>query len=78
MYEKDFYSHRHEWPPSSDALGPESPIYTGEATVQLIFAIESDELVDAGAERMWVILDSMDNDGNYSGPLDNDPYYIKD
>ncbi|KIO78832.1 hypothetical protein TH53_01755 [Pedobacter lusitanus] len=50
----------------------------GEAAVKLMFLFESDDPEAPCAERMWVILESVDRDGNYSGILDNDPFYIKD
>lgn len=50
----------------------------GEATVKLIFLFDSDNPEVPNAERMWVIMESMDNIGNYLGTLDNDPFYIKD
>jgi hypothetical protein len=49
-----------------------------EATVKLIFLFDSDNPEVPNAERMWVIMDSLDSNGNYSGTLDNDPFYIKD
>ncbi|RYE18916.1 MAG: DUF2185 domain-containing protein, partial [Sphingobacteriaceae bacterium] len=30
------------------------------------------------AERMWVLLEAINDDGTYTGKLDNDPFYIKD
>lgn len=50
----------------------------GEATVKLIFLIESDDPEALNAERMWVLLESVDEYGNYDGILDNTPFYIKD
>jgi hypothetical protein len=49
-----------------------------EATVKLMFSFESDETDVPAAERMWVILDEIAEDGSFKGTLDNDPYYIKD
>lgn len=45
--------------------------------VKLIFSFESDEPSVPGAERMQVIIQSI-NDEYYIGTLDNDPYHIKD
>ena len=50
----------------------------GESTVKLIFSFESEEPDVPGAERMWVIMESLDEFGNYSGILDNEPFHIKD
>jgi hypothetical protein len=50
----------------------------GETTVKLIFSFESDDPDAFSGERMWVIMESVDVYGNYSGILDNDPFYIKD
>ncbi|MBB5645895.1 DUF2185 domain-containing protein [Pedobacter cryoconitis] len=61
--------------PSDDIIDKLKP---GETTVKLIFSFESDEPEDPSAERMWVIMDSVDEDGNYSGTLDNAPFHIKD
>ena len=49
-----------------------------KATVKLIFNFESDNPELPSAERMWVIINSIDDDGLYSGMLDNDPFYIND
>lgn len=61
--------------PSDEIIDSFKP---GETTVKLIFSFESDDPEIPSAERMWVLLDSIDNYGNYSGTLDNDPFYIKD
>ena len=45
--------------------------------VKLIFSFESDEPNVPRAERMWVIIQSI-NSESYVGTLDNDPYHIKD
>jgi len=55
-----------------DRLKPE------EATVKLIFSFDSDEPNVPAAERMWVIVNSINEDGSYTGTLDNDPFHIKD
>lgn len=47
-------------------------------TVKLIFGIESDDPEAPAAERMWVIVDSIDGKGGFTGRLDNVPGYIKD
>ncbi|WP_158825014.1 immunity protein Imm33 domain-containing protein [Mucilaginibacter lacusdianchii] len=48
------------------------------ATVKLIFRFDPYEKGQPSAERMWVIITSVNKDGTYKGTLDNDPYYIKD
>lgn len=50
----------------------------GKATVKLIFQFECDDPNTPAAERMWVIIDSIDENGFFLGTLDNDPFYIKD
>jgi hypothetical protein len=55
-----------------DRLKPE------KATVKLIFRFEPYEEGQLAAERMWVIINSIDEEGVYTGTLDNDPYHIKD
>ena len=50
----------------------------GEATVKLIFKFDSDESDVPSAERMWVIIDAINEDGTFVGTLDNDPFHIKD
>lgn len=49
-----------------------------EATVKLIFRFEPYEEGQPAGERMWVIINSIDEEGVYTGTLDNDPYHIKD
>lgn len=44
---------------------------------KLIFEFESDNPEHPRAERMWVIIDSIDN-GKFAGHLDNTPLYIED
>jgi hypothetical protein len=44
---------------------------------KLTFLFESDDPEAPSAERMWVIIDKVEN-GNFTGRLDNEPYYIKD
>lgn len=46
--------------------------------VKLIFDFESDDPSAPAAERMWVIVDSIDEGGRFTGRLDNDPVWIKD
>ncbi len=50
----------------------------GKATVKLIFRFDNNNLEEPAAERMWVILDAVNEDGSYIGTLDNEPFYIKD
>lgn len=61
--------------PSDDVISRLKP---GEATVKLIFCFERDEADLPSAERMWVLLEAINDDGIYTGKLDNDPFYIKD
>lgn len=44
---------------------------------KLIFRFESDDPDAPGAERMWVVITEV-NENGFSGYLDNDPVYIKD
>jgi hypothetical protein len=44
---------------------------------KLIFRFASSDLTHPAAERMWVIIDEV-NGGQFTGRLDNDPYYITD
>jgi hypothetical protein len=46
--------------------------------VKLIFRFESDDPEAPGAERMWVLVDEIGQDGTFKGRLDNDPKYIQD
>lgn len=46
--------------------------------VKLIFRFESDDPEAPGAERMWVLVDEVGQDGTFKGRLDNDPKYIQD
>lgn len=46
--------------------------------VKLIFAFQSDDPEAPGAERMWVIVESIDGEGSYTGRLDNEPRHIED
>src|SRR5579859_1947022 len=52
-------------------------IQTGEI-VRLIFCFESDDPEAPRAERMWVVVETMDGKGGFVGKLDNQPGYIKD
>lgn len=54
-----------------------SQIRTGE-NVKLIFMFESDDPAAPEAERMWVVVDSIDGEGGYTGRLDNEPRWIRD
>jgi hypothetical protein len=47
-------------------------------TVKLIFAFESSDPAAPGAERMWVVVDSIDGSGGFTGRLNNVPEYIED
>jgi hypothetical protein len=46
--------------------------------VKLIFRFESDEPNMPVAERMWVMIEVINDDGTFVGKLDNDPFHIKD
>lgn len=46
--------------------------------VKLIFVFESDDPSAPRAERMWVVVDSIEANGKFSGRLDNQPSWIKD
>jgi len=43
---------------------------------KLIFRFHSDDPSHPSAERMWVMIEEVSG-GQFSGNLDNDPYYIK-
>ncbi|MFC4160496.1 immunity protein Imm33 domain-containing protein [Chitinimonas lacunae] len=60
--------------PSSQVI---SKVAVGEV-VKLIFRFDSDDPEAPGAERMWVLVESVDGQGGFSGRLDNQPRYIKD
>ncbi|MFC5476288.1 immunity protein Imm33 domain-containing protein [Paraherbaspirillum soli] len=60
--------------PSDEVI---AKIAVGEV-VKLIFAFESDDPEAPGAERMWVLVDSIEGNGCFSGRLNNEPYHIKD
>lgn len=47
-------------------------------TVKLIFVFESDDPEAPRAERMWVLVDAVNDDGSFAGRLDNQPQWIKD
>jgi hypothetical protein len=55
-----------------DRLKPE------QATVKLIFRFDPYEQGQPSGERMWVIINAINEDGTYAGTLDNDPFHIKD
>jgi hypothetical protein len=61
--------------PSDEIIGRLEP---GKATVKLIFRFDNNKPEEPAAERMWVMLDAINEDGSYIGILDNDPFYIKD
>ncbi|MGX9695995.1 immunity protein Imm33 domain-containing protein [Janthinobacterium lividum] len=46
--------------------------------VKLIFAFHSDDPQAPGAERMWVLVDTVEPHGHFTGKLDNMPGYIQD
>ena len=46
--------------------------------VKLIFAFHSDDPQAPGAERMWVLVDTLEPHGHFAGKLDNMPGYIQD
>ncbi|APA67166.1 immunity protein Imm33 domain-containing protein [Janthinobacterium sp. 1_2014MBL_MicDiv] len=46
--------------------------------VKLIFAFHSDAPQAPGAERMWVLVDTVKANGHFTGKLDNMPGYIAD
>lgn len=52
-------------------------VRTGE-NVKLIFAFESADPKAPEAERMWVLVDSIDGTGGFTGRLDNHPAWISD
>ena len=52
-------------------------IRTGE-NVKLIFHFDSDDPTAPEAERMWVVVDSIDGAGGFTGRLDNRPGWITD
>lgn len=52
-------------------------IQVGEV-VKLIFRFESEDPEAPGAERMWVLVDEIHDQGRFEGRLDNEPRYITD
>jgi hypothetical protein len=52
-------------------------VHPGEV-VKLIFAFHSDDPQAPGAERMWVLVDTVEPHGHFTGKLDNMPGYIRD
>lgn len=46
--------------------------------VKLIFAFHSDDPQAPGAERMWVLVETIEPHGHFTGKLDNMPGYIQD
>jgi len=46
--------------------------------VKLIFVFESEDPEAPRAERMWVVVESIEADGRFIGRLDNQPSWIKD
>lgn len=59
------------------SLAAIAKIKPGE-NVKLIFRFESEEADAPEAERMWVIVDTIEADGQFTGRLDNHPQWIKD
>lgn len=47
-------------------------------TVKLIFVFDSEDPNAPRAERMWVVVDSIEPDGKFAGRLNNHPAWIKD
>lgn len=60
--------------PPAEVIGTVRP---GEL-VKLVFCFESDDASMPRAERMWVIVDTVDGEGGFTGRLDNQPRYIRD
>lgn len=52
-------------------------IQVGEV-VKLIFRFESEDPEAPGAERMWVLVDEIHDQGRFKGRLDNEPRHIAD
>jgi hypothetical protein len=52
-------------------------VQAGEC-VKLIFRFDSEDPQAPGAERMWVKVESVAEDGRFHGRLDNEPRYIQD
>lgn len=46
--------------------------------VKLVFRFEHDDPEAPAAERMWVLVDSIDGAGGFTGRLDNEPFWIRD
>jgi hypothetical protein len=46
--------------------------------VKLIFVFDSDDPDAPRAERMWVLVDKIEDGGRFLGRLDNDPAWIQD
>lgn len=46
--------------------------------VKLIFLFDSDDAAAPRAERMWVVVDSTDRTGSFTGRLDSKPRWIAD
>ena len=59
--------------PSNEIIGK---VRVGEV-VKLIFEFESDDPEAPRAERMWVVVDSIDGRGGFTGRLNNEPRYIR-
>ena len=60
--------------PSREVIATVSP---GE-TVKLIFEFDSEDAEAPEAERMWVVVERVLEDGEFVGRLDNEPHWIKD
>lgn len=65
----------HEQSPDTFTIPPraEREAAKPQDYVKLIFAHPNPIGVSHGAERMWVIITSTNNKGEYEGVLDNDP-----
>lgn len=51
---------------------------TAGEVVKLIFRFESEDPEAPSAERMWVLVDEVLDDGRFKGRLNNEPRHIKD
>jgi len=60
--------------PGADVIAQIRP---GE-NVKLIFLFDSSDPAAPEAERMWVVVDSIDGTGGFTGRLDNTPRWIAD
>lgn len=77
FYLENVIEKNHEFPrtyliPSSDDM---DKLKVGD-TVKLIFVMDKPQSDGCRAEKMWVIIDSIEDDV-FKGTLNNDPYYLK-